>query len=80
MLNNRLQNKRCIEKGCSKRPTFNYQTEIIGIFCFEHKKENMIDVITKRCIEEGCKKIPTFNIPTEIKGIFCFEHKKENIH
>ena len=72
--------KKCLFQGCIKTPIFNHPTKKIGVYCFEHKKENMIDVKNKRCIEEGCSKRPTFNYQTEIIGLFCFEHKKENIH
>ena len=71
--------KKCLEEGCNKQPTFNLPAETKGIYCFEHKKENMIDVKNKRCLEEGCNTRPTFNLPTETKGIYCFEHKKENM-
>ena len=71
--------KFCIFNGCKKRPTFNLPTETKAIYCFEHKKENMIDVKHKQCQENGCNKHPTFNLPTESKAIYCFEHKKENM-
>ena len=69
----------CIKEGCLKRSTFNLPTEKKALYCFEHKKENMIDVINKRCIKDGCNKIPNFNLQTETKGLYCFEHKKENM-
>ena len=69
----------CKFLNCMKRPSFNLPTEIKGLYCFEHKKENMINIISKKCIEDNCLKQPSFNLPTEIKGLYCFEHKKENM-
>lgn len=47
---------KCIEEGCSKRSNFNLSTETKGLYCFEHKKEIMIDVKSKKCIEKRCSK------------------------
>ena len=70
---------KCIEPNCVKSPSYNIPTETKAIYCNEHKKENMIDVINKRCIKEGCITRPSFNLPTETKAIYCNEHKKENM-
>ena len=48
--------KKCLEEGCKKVPNFNYPEENTGIYCNEHKKANMEDVVSKRCLEEGSKK------------------------
>ena len=67
----------CIEPDCKKYSIFNYEGEKEGIYCFEHKKEKMIDVKNKKCII--CKKKrPNFNIEGQ-KPEYCFEHKKENM-
>ena len=71
--------KKCIYENCNKIPTFNLPTETRGLYCFEHKKENMINVKHKRCIHPNCNKQPSFNLPTETRGLYCFEHKKENM-
>ena len=56
--------------NCLKRPCFNLNSETKGIYCVQHKKENMIDVMTKRkCVEENCLKFPCFNFDSETKGI-----------
>jgi hypothetical protein len=62
-----------------KQPVFNLPAKTKALYCFEHKKENMIDIIHKRCCENNCIKRPTFNLPTETKALYCFEHKKENM-
>ena len=69
--------QKCKEDNCSIRPSFNFATEIIGIYCGKHKKENMIDVVSPKCKEENCNTIPSFNLETEKKGIYCGKHKKE---
>jgi hypothetical protein len=53
----------CIFDNCKKIPIFNIPTEIKGLYCFDHKSNDMIDVIHKRCFEENCIKIPVFNLP-----------------
>jgi len=62
-----------------KKPNFNLPTEIKALYCKNHKKENMIDVINKRCCENNCMTRPNYNLPTETKALYCFEHKKENM-
>ncbi len=54
---------KCLD--CDKRAYFNLPTEKNGLYCFTHKKENMINVINKKCIQDGCNTIPNFNLPTE---------------
>ena len=43
---------KCIHNDCLKKPIFNLVTEKKAIYCFEHKKENMTDIIHKKCIFE----------------------------
>ena len=33
--------KRCLEETCNKYSVFNFENEQIGIYCFQHKKENI---------------------------------------
>ena len=69
--------KICIQEGCMKRPTFNLPDQIKPIYCFEHKKENMIDIKNKKCIHEFCQVQPSYNFQDQKKAIYCFEHKKK---
>ncbi len=71
--------KKCEFIGCNTIPSYNLSTEKIAIFCFDHKKENMINVKDKKCEYPDCNKIPAFNLETEKKAIFCGDHKKENM-
>jgi hypothetical protein len=71
--------KYCNFENCKKQPTFNYENEKKAIYCFQHKKENMINVINKTCIFENCKIRPTFNYENEKQAVYCSEHKKENM-
>jgi hypothetical protein len=71
--------RRCLHENCLTRPTFNYPTETKGIYCSQHKLENMICVTVKRCLHENCLVQPTFNYSTETKGIYCSQHKLENM-
>ena len=66
----------CIFEGCKKRSYFNFEGNIKGLYCAQHKKPEMIDVLNKRCIEPGCSKRPYFNIESVTKGLYCAQHKK----
>lgn len=48
------------------------------LYCGEHKKDGMIDVISKRCIQDDCKKQSSCNIEDE-KPLYCGEHKKDGM-
>jgi hypothetical protein len=72
-------NTKCKEEDCNKRPNFNIQNEKNGMYCSEHKKENMIDINHKRCLHKNCYKQPNFNLPSISFGIYCSEHKKDGM-
>jgi hypothetical protein len=67
----------CNEKDCKIRPTFNNEGSKTAIYCFQHKKDGMINVMNKTCLE--CKKQPVFNIEGSKNGIYCSEHKKNGM-
>jgi nitrate/TMAO reductase-like tetraheme cytochrome c subunit len=69
--------KLCSFPDCKKQPTFNYEGESTGIYCAEHKKNEMVDVKNPSC--KDCKKRPSFNYEGETKAIYCAEHKKNNM-
>ena len=61
---------KCVEENCLKQPIFNFDSETKGIYCTQHKKQDMVDVMHKRrCVEENCLKNPNFNFDSETKGI-----------
>ena len=68
----------CAYEECNKQPSFNIDGKK-PLYCFEHKKDSMINVKHKTCAEEGCKKQPKFNIEEEKKGLYCGVHKKEGM-
>lgn len=76
-----VTSKICAYDGCSKYPSFNLPTKTKGIYCSDHKQENMIDIKNKnkKCAHGKCNKQSNFNLPTETKGLYCSEHKKENM-
>ena len=69
----------CCEDGCNKQPVFNEEGQTRPLYCGEHKKDNMIDVLNKRCCEDGCNKRPNFNEKGQTTGLYCSVHKKENM-
>ena len=66
---------KCIEDECEKRARFNKTPETNAIYCGEHKKQDMIDVVKKKCIYPDCNTIPNFNFQGQTKAIYCNEHK-----
>ena len=57
-----MTKRRCVEEYCLNQSSFNFDSETKGIYCAQHKKQNMVDVVTKRrCVEENCLKQPNFN-------------------
>ena len=60
------------------KANFNIPDQKIGIYCFEHKKENMIDVSNKTCLENNCKNNATHGFQNK-RSTYCFDHKKENM-
>ena len=67
----------CKEKDCKVRPHFNIEGEK-PLYCSEHKKDGMVNVVSKTCIHEGCKVRPTYNKEGE-KALYCSEHKKDGM-
>jgi hypothetical protein len=69
-----IKHKKCEEENCNIQPSYNLPNEKIGMYCYTHKKENMIDVINKRCLEESCDTIVTYK---KFKGfcLRCFINK-----
>ena len=70
--------KRCIQENCKRQPNFNEEGQTKGLFCSEHKSENMVDVISKTCVHPNCNTQPFYNFEGE-KAKYCSEHKLENM-
>ncbi len=65
------KNNHCLE--CNTVPYYNYKGQKKGIYCFEHKKDNMINVIDKKC--EVCnEKIAMWGY--EKDKLRCTEHRE----
>ena len=68
--------KMCKKDGCKIRGYFNFEGETKELYCFSHKKENMVNIKDKKCDKDGCKLIACYNKIGEKKGIFCAKHKE----
>ena len=42
----------CLHPGCKFMPSFNKEGETKGLYCFEHKKEGMVDVKKPTTIQD----------------------------
>jgi hypothetical protein len=71
--------KQCKEINCIIVPNFNFQDKKKGLYCLQHKKENMVNVMSKKCLENNCNRQPMFNFLNEKIGIYCSKHKKEKM-
>jgi hypothetical protein len=49
-----VKSKTCCEEGCKKQPIYNVEGETKALYCNEHKKEGMVNVISKTCKSEWC--------------------------
>ena len=48
----KIGNKRCLD--CLKIPSFNYKSEKTPIYCYDHRLNNMINVVSTRCKTHLC--------------------------
>ena len=65
----------CIFEDCSKRSCYNYETEDKPLYCSEHRKNGMVNLINKKCLHPDCKVIPNYNYENETKSSYCASHK-----
>ena len=79
MSTNYVIRQMCLHEGCKIRPIYNIEGETKGIYCSQHKKKGMVDVINKKCLHEGCKKHPVYNIEGQKTRLYCSEHKLEGM-
>ncbi len=69
----------CIYEGCKIRPSFNFEGNKKGLYCFQHKLENMTDVIHPTCIYLNCKVRPMYNIEGNTNALYCASHKQNGM-
>jgi hypothetical protein len=64
--------KKFLYDDCYKYPIFNYRKEKKGIYCYNHRLFDMINVVSKRCKTHMCDLI----ITNKYKGycIYCFSN------
>ena len=65
----------CLE--CNKRASFNVEGAKKALYCKDHQKGGMVDVIHKTCLE--CNKQPVFNVEGAKKALYCKDHQKEGM-
>ena len=66
----------CKHDDCKTHSTFNFEGELNGLYCAQHKLPNMVDVKSRRCNETGCVSLtPVFNYEGETHGMHCAKHK-----
>lgn len=65
----------CQYKNCETRSIYNYPTEKKGIFCKDHKLNNMINVEDKRCQHPNCELLACHGFVNERRK-YCSRHAK----
>ena len=51
----------CLERGCKKQASFNYEYGQKYDYCAEHKKDGMKDIKKRTCLISGCNIFPNFH-------------------
>ena len=51
-----VNHNKCSNSECFIRASYNISSETKGKYCYDHKDNGMIDVVSKNCINEGCTK------------------------
>ncbi len=62
----------CHSPGCKKQASFNYEGQKGGLYCVEHKDNDMVYVRNPLC---HCGKQPSYNYDGQSVALFCVEHK-----
>ena len=70
---------KCKHENCKKQPAFNTEGEEKGAYCYAHKQEHMVNVISPRCSHEDCKTRPVYNYSGETRGMYCKLHKLKDM-
>jgi hypothetical protein len=74
-----VTHKRCAHPDCKKIPSFSYEGQVNGLYCAEHRLENMVRVKSKKCAYPKCRKEPSFNYEEQVSGLYCANHCLENM-
>lgn len=70
----------CAHKDCRTIPTYNFEGIKTPKFCFSHKDDGMVVVVSKKiCQYEGCDTNPIYNYSSEKKPVRCVKHKLEGM-
>ena len=68
--------RRCTHTGCTKQSSYGVAGTKKKEFCFDHKKDGMVDVRNKECTHDGCTKQPSYGVAGTKAAEFCSEHRK----
>ncbi len=74
-----IKRKLCEFNECKLVARYNFHFETVAIFCYKHKKCEMINVVDTKCTYIGCFNLPYYNHPNSKKPHFCSMHKLDNM-
>ena len=69
----------CVHPCCVNKANYNFKGFNTGMYCYQHKKYNMINYTIKRCNHNKCYNIPFFNYKYSKIPLYCRYHKKDNM-
>jgi hypothetical protein len=70
---NRISLNKC--RDCGIRAIYNFEGSNYGIYCNNHRKVGMRDVLNMMCQHDGCKTRPTFNMEGQLSPLYCSKHR-----
>jgi hypothetical protein len=75
---------RCKFPGCTRIPHFNVPGSTVGLYCGEHRVEEMVNLNHRRChggpLGQVCMTRPKFNYPNQAgRGVCCAAHKEDGM-
>lgn len=68
--------QKCYQDNCINRARYNFINEKGSKYCFDHKKNNMVDKNKSICIIENCTNYASFKDINTNKNIYCTQHSK----
>lgn len=69
---------KCKNQDCNKQACFGHKN-LRGIYCKDHKDDDMFYVYLQKCKFKDCNVRPSYNYSDQKSGKYCTKHKLENM-
>ena len=67
---------RCQYQHCKTHAVYNVEGSSSAVFCKQHSKIGMVNVIHKLCLNDACTKQPSFGVAGSKTSMYCKQHAK----